>query len=327
MTKANTSVESSRPQSSADARPADAGSVEARPAHPTTAAVEAHDLAVAYGRRTVWAGASFTVEQGEFVGILGPNGAGKSTLARVLLGLVPASAGEVRVLGAPPRRGNPAIGYVPQRRPVDPELRLVGTELVRLGLVGHRWGTGLPGRSRDVAGHVDAALAAVGAESYADHPIGTLSGGELQRLLLAQAIISHPSLLILDEPLASLDVRNQVAVARLIASLARSRGIAVMLIAHDVNPLLPVLDRVIYVARARIAIGTPSEVITSERLSALYDANVEVLQDRQGRFFVVGLEDEAAHPHDLDRSGSAATARAAPAAPVAPAPGDAKTEN
>jgi zinc/manganese transport system ATP-binding protein len=267
----------------------------------STAVVEARHAAVSFGTRLVWSDATFAIEPGEFVAVLGPNGAGKSTLARALLGLVPLSAGELRVLGLAPRRGNPAIGYVPQRRPVDRELRLAGTEFVRLGWEGHRWGVGLPGRrARDVSGRVERAIAAVGAESYADGPIGTMSGGEIQRLLLAQAVVGEPRLLILDEPLASLDVRNQLAVAQLVSELARSRGIAVMLIAHDVNPLLPVVDRVLYVARGQLAIGVPREVITSERLSALYDATVEVLRDSRGRLFVVGLEDEATHPHDLD---------------------------
>jgi len=262
--------------------------------------IDARDLAVAYGPRTVWSGATFSVNPGEFVAVLGPNGAGKSTLARLLLGLVPPAGGELTVLGRPPRRGNPAIGYVPQRRPIDPELRLMGTELVKLGLVGHRWGTGLPGRQSraDMAARVAGAVAATGAGAFAHHGVGTLSGGELQRLLLAQAIIADPRILLLDEPLASLDLRNQAAVARLVADLARDRHLAVLLIAHDINPLLPVLDKVIYVAGGRVTIGRPDEVITTERLSALYDAPVEVLRDSRGRLFVVGLEDEASHPHD-----------------------------
>jgi zinc/manganese transport system ATP-binding protein len=206
----------------------------------------------------------------------------------------------VAVLGRPPRRGNPGIGYVPQRRPVDPELRLAGTELVKLGVTGTRWGPGWPGRAAELRRRVDDAVTAVGAGEYADQPIGTLSGGELQRLALAQTIVSRPRILLLDEPLASLDVRNQVGVAHLVATLARTRGLAVMLIAHDVNPLLPVLDKVIYVARGRLTIGPPDEVITSERLSRLYDANVEVLRDSRGRMFVVGLDEEVAHPHDLE---------------------------
>ncbi len=267
---------------------------------PATAVIDASGLAAAYGRRTVWSGADFAIAPGEFVAVLGPNGAGKTTLLRVLLGLLRPSAGAVSVLGRPPTRGNPSIGYVPQRRPVDPELRLAGTELVKLGVSGARWGTGWPGRRADVRYRVDNAVAAVGAEAFADHPIGTLSGGELQRLALAQTIISDPRILLLDEPLASLDVRNQVSIAHLVATLARARGIAVMLIAHDVNPLLPVVDRVIYAARGKLTIGPPEEVITSDNLSRLYDANVEVLHDSRGRMFVVGLDDEVAHPHDLD---------------------------
>ena len=262
--------------------------------------IEAADLAASYRGRAVWSGASFTVSPGEFLAVLGPNGSGKSTLLRVLLGLLPPAAGSVRILGEPPRRGNPAIGYVPQRRPIDPDVRLAGAEFVKLGLTGHRWGTGWPRRRPDDARRVLEAVAAVGAETYADQPVGSLSGGELQRLLLAQAIISRPRILLLDEPLASLDMRNQVGVAHLVASVARSQGIAVMLIAHDVNPLLPVLNRVMYVARGKVTVGRPEEVITSDHLSSLYEANVEVLRDSRGRLFVVGLDDEHAHPHDLD---------------------------
>jgi zinc/manganese transport system ATP-binding protein len=265
--------------------------------------VSARELAAAYRGQPVWAGATFDVAPGEFVGVLGPNGAGKSTMFRLLLGLLRPASGSLQVFDSAPRRGNPAIGYVPQRRPIDPDMRLAGVEYVKLGVNGHRWGTGLPGRHADADRAIADAVSAVGAEAYVDQPVGTLSGGELQRLMLAQAIVSQPRLLLLDEPLASLDVRNQVAVAALVATLARARQIAVMLIAHDVNPLLPLLDRVMYIARGKVAVGRPSEVITSERLSALYDANVEVLRDRRGRLFVVGLDDETTHPHDraLDR--------------------------
>jgi zinc/manganese transport system ATP-binding protein len=260
--------------------------------------ISARGLSAAYGRTTVWDGADFEVSPGEFIGVLGPNGAGKSTLLRMLLGLLDPAEGTLSVFGEPPRRGNPAIGYVPQRRPIDPDLRLAGTQFVKLGLTGFRWGVGWPGRRPELARRVTDAVAAVGAAGYADHPVGTLSGGELQRLMLAQAIISEPRLLLLDEPLANLDVRNQVSVAQLVAGLARTRRMAVLLIAHDINPILGVLDRVAYVARGRVTIGRPDEVITSAHLSALYQGNVEVLTDSRGRLFVVGLEDEAAHPHD-----------------------------
>ena len=151
------------------------------------------DVAAGYGRVAVWDDATLDIGRGEFVAVLGPNGSGKTTLLRILLGLLRPTAGTVSILGRPPRRGNPAIGYVPQRRPVDPELRLAGTELVKLGLTGSRWGTGLPRARRGLRRRVDEAVTAVGAEAYADHPIGTLSGGELQRLALAQTIVGDPA--------------------------------------------------------------------------------------------------------------------------------------
>jgi zinc/manganese transport system ATP-binding protein len=270
---------------------------------PSEPLVRARDLAAAYRDTRVWSGATFDLLPGEFTAVLGPNGAGKSTLLRLLLGLLRPAAGSLELFGQPARRGNPAIGYVPQRRAIDPELRLAGTEFVKLGLTGHRWGTGWPGRHADRDRRVAEAVAAVGADAFADHAVGTLSGGEMQRLMLAQAVISEPRLLLLDEPLASLDMRNQVVVSQLVAGIARQREMSVLLIAHDVNPLLGVLDRVMYIARGTVTVGRPDEVISSERLSALYGGNVEVLHDSRGRMFVVGLDDEAAHPHDLDPLG------------------------
>jgi zinc/manganese transport system ATP-binding protein len=260
--------------------------------------LEARGLAAGYGHRAVWTDATFNIARGEFVAVLGPNGSGKSTLLRVLLGLVQPLAGEVRVLGHQPQRGDAAIGYVPQRRTLNAELAIRGRDLVGLGIDGHHWGIALPGPgSRLKAAMVDQAIAAVGADSYAHRPLGQLSGGELQRLLLAQALIGDPQLLLLDEPLASLDVRNQIAVSQLVARLAQERGFTTVLVTHDVNPLLPILDRVLYVAAGRVLCGTPEEVITSDALSRLYGTRVEVLRDSRGRLFVVGLDEEIAHPH------------------------------
>ncbi|GAC1592517.1 MAG: metal ABC transporter ATP-binding protein [Acidimicrobiales bacterium] len=245
----------------------------------------------------VWSGADFEIGDGEFVPVLGPNGAGKSTLLRLVLGLMPLASGILEVLGDRPHRGNPAIGYVPQRRDIDPGLRIAGSEFVRMGIDGHRWGAGsLRGRLARERRVADA-VAAVDANAYADRAVGTLSGGELQRLMLAQAIVNEPRLLLLDEPLASLDVRNQAVVTQLVSAISRSRGMTVVLIAHDVNPLLGALDRVMYIARGRVTIGRPDEVITSERLSDLYQSSVEVLKDSRGRLFVAGLDGETDHPH------------------------------
>lgn len=269
------------------------GDAAGESADPREEAVTLRDAAVRLGGRTIWSGASLSVTAGEFVAVLGPNGAGKSTLLRVLLGLLRTSAGRVAVLGGPPRRGNPAIGYVPQRRTLDADLAVRGRDFVALGLDGHRWGIALPGTRRSQEPRLAEALDAVGATSYADRAIGQLSGGEQQRLLLAQALIGEPRLLLLDEPLASLDLRNAAAIAQLVAQLVHARGITALLVAHDVNPLLPVVDRIVHVARGRVAAGGPDEILTTERLSALYDAPVEVVRDSRGRVFVVGLETTA----------------------------------
>lgn len=260
-------------------------------------AVSVQDLAGGYGARTLWASASFEVAPGQFVAVLGPNGAGKSTLVKILLGVLAPRAGRVSVLGKPPRRGNAAIGYVPQERRLAPDLPLRGWDLVALGVDGHRWGTGVPARHGRTREAIAAAIDAVGAAGYADRRVGTLSGGERQRLLLAQALVRGPRLLLLDEPLANLDVRNQATIARLVAKVAKERNMTTLLVAHDINPLLPVVDRVLYVARGGVAVGTPDEIIQPEALSRLYETPVEVLTDRHGRVFVVGLEAESTHPH------------------------------
>lgn len=263
-----------------------------------TPVVRARDLAASYGDRKVWSGASFDIQMGEFVAVLGPNGAGKSTLLKLLIGLLRPTEGTLEVLGAPPRRGNPAIGYVPQARALDPEIAFRGLDLVRLGVDGHRWGIAVPWRSSArLRARVQGAIEAVGASAYAGRKLGQMSGGERQRLLLAQALVGDPALLLLDEPLANLDVRNQAAMAELIGDLAGSRNLAVVIVAHDLNPLRGVIDRVCYVAGGGLAIGKPDEIVTSAVLSRLYGAPVEVLVDSRGRRFVVGIDEELAHPH------------------------------
>jgi zinc/manganese transport system ATP-binding protein len=259
-------------------------------------AIVASGLAAGYGSRAIWSQATFAIPAGSFTAILGPNGAGKSTLIRLVLGLLHPVAGRLEVLGEPPRRGNPRIGYVPQGSIFDPELSIRGRDFVGLGIDGHRWGIRLTGRSQ-VTVAADAAIAAVGAEDYAERQLGRLSGGEQQRLLLAQALVGRPSLLLMDEPLSHLDVRNQGAIVQLISEVARERRLTVLLIAHDVNPLLQHIDHVLYIAQGKLAMGKPADIITSESLSAIYSAPVEVLQDRLGRLFVVGLEEEISHPH------------------------------
>jgi zinc/manganese transport system ATP-binding protein len=262
----------------------------------TTPAVSLRGARVSFGDRTLWEGLDLDVTPGEFVAVLGPNGSGKTTLVRVLLGLLPLSAGEVRIAGHPPRRGSPSIGYVPQQKALDPDLPLRGRDLVGLGLDGHRFGIGFRGR-RERRERVAAALAAVGGTAYADAPVGRLSGGEQQRLRVAQALVGGPDVLLCDEPLLSLDLSHQRTVTRLIDERRRAADTAVLFVTHEINPVLPLVDRVLYLVDGRFRIGPPEEVMTSEVLSELYRTRVDVLRVR-GRLVVVGAEDHGEHCHE-----------------------------
>jgi zinc/manganese transport system ATP-binding protein len=260
-------------------------------------AIELRDAAVALGGRTIWRDATLTIEPGEFAAVLGPNGAGKSTLLRLLLGQLPLAAGSVAVLGGAPRAAAGAIGYLPQRHSFDATTRIRGIDLVRLGLDGARWGLPLLGR-REERRRVDEALARIDAGEYARRPIGECSGGEQQRLLIAAALVARPRILLLDEPLDGLDLPNQSAISGLLNEICREDAITVLLVAHDVNPLLAHLDRVVYVAGGSILSGPPEQVIASETLSELYQSPVEVLHTADGRLVVVGQPDTGAHaPH------------------------------
>jgi zinc/manganese transport system ATP-binding protein len=256
-------------------------------------AIELHGAAVRIGGRTVWSGVDLEIAEGQFVAILGPNGAGKSTLLKALLGVAPLSAGTASVFGRPARRGSDAIGYLPQRRRFDPDLRIRAADLVRLGLDGNRWGLSLPSAAK--ARRVDEMIELVGAALYRDRPIGELSGGEQQRVLIAQALVSGARMLALDEPLESLDLNNQQAISELVRGFARSRGVTVLLVAHDVNPILPFIDRVVYVAGGHVLAGAPRDVIRTETLTKLYDAPVEVLETSDGRLVVVGQYEPVSH--------------------------------
>ncbi len=273
-------------------------------AAPATPTVELVNAAASVVGRSIWSGVDLTVAPGEFVAVIGPNGAGKSTLVKVLLGLLPLSGGEARILGRAPGEANQEIGYLPQRRSFDPGLRVRGIDVVRLGLDGDRWGVPLPlvsrwsRRRKEEDERLAEVLGLVGATGYARRPVGHVSGGEQQRLLIAQALVRRPALMLLDEPLDSLDLPNQASVAALISGICRDRGVTVLLVAHDVNPILSYLDRVVYIAGGGAVAGTPHEVIRSDILSRLYGTPIEVLTTSDGRLVIVGQPEAPAHHSD-----------------------------
>lgn len=248
------------------------------------------DARLTLGGRTLWEDLSFGVRGGEFIAVLGPNGAGKSSLLRVLLGTIPVSAGTVRFFGKAPERGNELVGYIPQQKSYDPSLPLRGRDLVQLGLNGYRYGVRqLSGTDKE---RLDNIIAAVGASSYADNPIGLLSGGEQQRLRIAQALVSEPRLLLCDEPLLSLDLSAQQTVTGLVNAYRREHDAAVLFVTHEVNPVLPYIDKILYIANGKWVLDTPGKVLNSGTLSELYGSPIEVLHVHN-RVLLVGTEDAA----------------------------------
>jgi zinc/manganese transport system ATP-binding protein len=257
--------------------------------------VELLDASLSYGARTLWSGLTLAVERGEFIAVLGPNGSGKTSLLKVLLGLVPVTSGSVSVAGAPVHRGNPHIGYIPQHKGLNAQIPLRARDLVRLGVDGHRWGPAWPSRSRTRL--VDDLLDQVGASSYANVPVSRLSGGEQQRLRVAHALATDPSVLLCDEPLLSLDLRHQRSVVELMQRRQREHGTSVVFVTHEINPILSATDRVLYITKGAFRLGSVDEVMTSETLSELYRSDIEVI--RRGRRLIV-IGGDVHHAHHTD---------------------------
>lgn len=261
-------------------------------------AARLHGATLRYGDRTLWSGLDLDVAPGEFIAILGPNGSGKSSLLRAILGETPLTSGGIEIAGEPVRgggrRGSDAarLGYVPQQDSMADAAGIRGRDLVALGVDGPRWGLGLS-RRRSRRATVDAALAAVDATTFADAPLDLLSGGERQRLRIAQALIGDPAVLLCDEPLLALDPASQELVADLIDGRRRSHDTAVLFVTHEINPVLRHVDRVLYLAAGHHVVGRPDDVLTSEQLSALYGAPVDVVRVHD-RIIIAGT-DEACH--------------------------------
>jgi zinc/manganese transport system ATP-binding protein len=260
-------------------------------------AIDLHEVTIARGGAEILRNISIRIRPGEFIGVLGPNGAGKTTLFRSILGLQPIRSGTMTVFGAAPRRGNPAIGYMPQTRTGQSGQNLRGFDILANAADGHHFG--LPLSTKSTRADVTAALQAVDATELATRPLATLSGGQRQRLLLAAALLGRPKLLLLDEPLISLDPAAQANIIALIHRLHATLGLTVLFAAHDINPLLGAMDRVLYLSNGNAAIGTVDEIITTPMLSRLYNADIEVIR-AAGRIFVVS--DTADHHHACDHA-------------------------
>ncbi|CAB3780453.1 metal ABC transporter ATP-binding protein [Pararobbsia alpina] len=266
-----------------------------------TAVIELDRVTLELGARAVLEDVSLSIGAGEFIGVLGANGSGKTSLMRALLGLLEPVSGSIRVLGKPASRGNPAIGYMPQIRATLAERRLRGRDFVACAFEGHRWGTSLGGASARRA--VDEALARVDALALAERPLVSMSGGERQRLLLAQCLLGEPGLLLLDEPLISLDPHHMQATVDLVHKLQRESGITVLFSAHELNPLLHTLDRVLYLGRGHAALGTVDEVINGPVLSRLYGSKIDVMR-LGGRIFVMSGAADLEHDEHRHEDGA-----------------------
>ncbi|WP_237207975.1 metal ABC transporter ATP-binding protein [Rothia nasimurium] len=249
---------------------------------------------LSFGRRTLWQDLNLTIEAGEYFAVLGPNGSGKSTFIKVVLGLTQLSQGKISVLGAPARLGHPAIGYIPQQKAIGTEIPLRARDFVGLGLDGHRWGIRL--KSRAYRDKVDELLDAVGASDYANVPVGLLSGGEQQRLRIAQALANDPQIILADEALLSLDLNHQYAVSDLIHRYNKEQGATVIFVTHEINPIIDHVDRLLYLAGGRFTVGSVPDVMRTDVLSDLYQTPVTVIETN-GRYVVVGGENSDAHHH------------------------------
>jgi zinc/manganese transport system ATP-binding protein len=258
----------------------------------TESVLEFKKASLSFGDKAVWKDLTLSVAKGEFIAVIGSNGSGKTVLLKAILGQLQLSGGEIELLGKKVANGSRAIGYIPQHRQADTGLPLRAKDLLRMGLDGHRFG--LPFPSAKTTKKVSEMLEAVGAEEIANTPIGQLSGGQLQRIRVAQAVIDNPQLILADEPLSALDLKQQGLVAELINSRRQQNGAAVLFVTHDVNPVLNYIDRVLYLANGQFRIGTPDEVLRSDVLSKLYGRSVDVVRN-QGRIAVLGSSDHDHH--------------------------------
>ena len=255
--------------------------------------VRAADLS--FGETTLWQNLDLEVSPGELIAVIGSNGSGKSSLLKAILGQQSLTKGQIKVAGHNVHRGSRDIGYIPQHRPSEGQVPIRGRDLLRLGLDGHKFGLALPNHKNSQ--RINEVVERMGASEFQNQPISSLSGGQLQRLRVGQAVIGKPALLLADEPLTALDLNQQQVVCELIDQERKANQMAVLFVTHDVNPILDMVDRVLYLAKGKFKIGSPDEVLRSEVLSELYGTQVDVLRN-QGRIVVVGTHDHEHHPDE-----------------------------
>lgn len=253
------------------------------------------NASLAFGERTLWSNLNIEIQPHEFIAVIGSNGSGKTTLLKAILGQENLSSGSIEFLGKPVSRGSRRMGYIPQHRSIDSASPMRAIDMLRLGLDGHRFG--LPISSRSASAKVQHILGCVDAFDLAGKRVGELSGGELQRLRVGQAVIDEPDLILADEPLSALDLAQQKVIADLLDQERREHNSAVIFVTHDVNPILSMVDRVLYLANGNFKIGTPDEVLRSDVLTELYGTPVDVVRN-QGRILVVGTQDHQHHDHE-----------------------------
>lgn len=264
----------------------------------TNSVLKVNKASLSFGDKSIWKNLNLSVKPAEFIAIIGANGSGKTVLLQAILGQLKLSGGSIELFGKEVAKGSRKIGYIPQHRQADSSLPLRAKDLIRMGLDGHRFGLPLPSKSSSA--RVSKMLAAVGAEDLANTPIGQLSGGQLQRIRVGQAVIDNPKLILADEPLSALDLKQQALIAELIDTQRKQNGAAVLFVTHDVNPVLDYIDRVLYLANGKFRIGTPDEVLRSDVLSKLYGRSVDVVRN-QGRIAVLGSSN---HDHHDDEKWS-----------------------